>query len=151
MLLVTLGEEELGGLDALTAGRDVAVVQVEDGVRALQDLAAHHRSRLHCAVVGVTGSSGKTTTKDFLTAVLSTTHRVVSTQGNQNNEIGVPLTIMRAGADTDVLVVEMGMRGLGQIAELCAIAKPSVGARDQRRRHPHRAPRIPGRGRQRQG
>jgi len=107
--------------------RNVAVVRVADGMAAVQALAAYHRSRLTCAVVGVTGSTGKTTTKDFLDAVLRSTLRVVSTQANQNNELGVPLTILRAGADTDVLVVEMGMRGLGQIAELCAIARPTVG------------------------
>jgi len=106
--------------------RDVAVVHVEDGTSAIQALATYHRSRLTCAVVGVTGSTGKTTTKDFLDAVLRSTLNVVSTQENQNNELGVPLTVLRAGADTDVLVVEMGMRGLGQIEELCAIARPTV-------------------------
>ena len=123
VLVVSRCEDELGDSVDLPRRRDVAVVRVEDCVRAVQDLAAYHRARLRCAVVGVTGSTGKTTTKDFLDAVLRTTLRVVSTQGNQNNELGVPLTVLRAGADTDVLVVEMGMRGLGQIAELCAIAR----------------------------
>ena len=111
---------------ALALPRNVAVIRVADCIRALQDLATYHRSRLTCAVVGVTGSTGKTTTKDFLDAVLRSTLRVVSTQENQNNELGVPLTVLRASADTDVLVVEMGMRGLGQIEELCAIARPTV-------------------------
>lgn len=107
--------------------RGVAVLRVEDGVRALQQIAAYHRGRLSCAVVGVTGSTGKTTTKDFLDAVLGRTMTVVSTRGNRNNELGVPLTILSAGADTDVLVCELGMRGLGQIAELAAIAAPTHG------------------------
>ena len=107
--------------------RDVAIIRVADSVLALQDLASHHRSRLFCPVIGVTGSTGKTTTKDYLTAVLSVSRRVVATMGNQNNELGVPLTVLRAGADTDVLVVEMAMRGEGQIARLCEIARPTAG------------------------
>jgi UDP-N-acetylmuramoyl-tripeptide--D-alanyl-D-alanine ligase len=78
-------------------------------------------------VVGVTGSTGKTTTKDLLAAVLSRVLRVVATQGNMNNEIGAPLTMMRAGVETEAVVVEMAMRGEGQIAELCAMARPTVG------------------------
>ena len=128
VLVVTLGEAELGGLDALTSGRDVAVVQVEDGVRALQDLAVYHRSRLHCAVVGITGSTGKTTTKDFVAAALATRLRVTATRENRNNELGVPLTVLEAGSETDVLVVEMGMRGPGQIAALCDVARPTHGS-----------------------
>ena len=107
--------------------RDAAVVRVEDALVAIQDLASYHRNRLFCPVIGVTGSTGKTTTKDFLHNVLSLHSRVVATEGNQNNELGVPFTILRAGADTDILVVEMAMRGLGQIEHLCEIAKPIAG------------------------
>jgi UDP-N-acetylmuramoyl-tripeptide--D-alanyl-D-alanine ligase len=107
--------------------RGVGIVKVPDALEAVQQLASHHRDRLFCPVVGVTGSTGKTTTKDFLTAVLSDGKRVVSTEGNQNNELGVPLTLMRAGADTDVLIVEMAMRGAGQIASLCEITRPTAG------------------------
>ena len=105
----------------------VAVVVAADAAEALRAMAAHHRSRLRCPVVGITGSTGKTTTKDFLAAVLSTTMRVVATSGNQNNELGVPLTILEASGDTDVLVVEMGMRGPGQLEELCSVARPTLG------------------------
>ena len=126
VLIVSRGDDELAGVSYHAVGREVAAIRVDDCVRALQDLAAFHRSRLHCPVVGVTGSTGKTTTKDFLDAVLRSSMSVVSTQGNQNNELGVPLTVLRAGADTEVLVVEMGMRGLGQISELCAVARPTV-------------------------
>jgi len=126
VLMVCRDKDEVAQALDLAIHRDVTVIRVDDCIEAIQNLAAYHRSRLHCAVVGVTGSTGKTTTKDFLDAVLRSTLRVVSTQGNQNNELGVPLTILRASADTEVLVVEMGMRGLGQIAELCAVARPTV-------------------------
>jgi UDP-N-acetylmuramoyl-tripeptide--D-alanyl-D-alanine ligase len=78
-------------------------------------------------VIGVTGSTGKTTTKDMLRAVLERTMRVVATEGNQNNELGVPLTILRASVDSEALIVEMAMRGSGQIARLCDIAQPTIG------------------------
>jgi len=127
VLLVTKPAEELTEMIAAARERDAAVLRVEDALAAVQALAAHHRSRLHCDVVGITGSTGKTTTKDFVDAALSQSLRVVSTEGNSNNELGVPLTVLRAGMDTDVLVVEMGMRGLGQIATLCEIARPTLG------------------------
>lgn len=104
-----------------------AVVCVPDAAQAVRDLAAFHRARLHCPVVGITGSTGKTTTKDFLAAVLATRFRVTATRGNRNNELGVPLTVLEAGLDTEVLVVEMGMRGEGQIEDLCAIVRPTLG------------------------
>ncbi|MDO8963308.1 MAG: UDP-N-acetylmuramoyl-tripeptide--D-alanyl-D-alanine ligase [Coriobacteriia bacterium] len=114
------------GVQGMRSG-DWAVVMVSDTVEALRALAGYQRSRLHCPVIGITGSTGKTTTKDFLAAVLATRFKVVATKGNRNNEIGVPLTVLDAGADTDVLLVEMGMRGSGQIAHLCSFAKPTLG------------------------
>lgn len=126
-LIVTRSPGQLESALSAAADRDVAVLRVRDSLRAVQALAAYHRSRLFCPVIGVTGSTGKTTTKDFMTAVLGQRFRVVATEGNQNNELGVPLTIMNAGADTDVLIVEMAMRGAGQIAELAAIARPGAG------------------------
>jgi len=126
-LLVTRGSEEIGEVVEAATRRDVAIVRVPDALAAVQALARHHRERLFCPVIGITGSSGKTTTKEFLTSVLATRMKVVSTHGNRNNELGVPLTVMDAGADTDVLVVEMAMRGRGQIAELCRIARPTIG------------------------
>lgn len=127
VVLVTKPAEELSELILAARERDAAVLRVDDALTAIQDLASYHRSRLHCDVIGITGSTGKTTTKDFVDAALSQTLRVVSTEGNSNNELGVPLTILRASMDTDVLVVEMGMRGLGQIADLCSIARPTLG------------------------
>jgi len=114
-------------VDEFARAGKTAVVRVDSAEAAVHALAAHHRSRLHCTVVGITGSTGKTTTKDFLAAVLAVKHAVVATRGNRNNELGVPLTILEAGPETDVLVVEMGMRGTGQIEALCALARPSVG------------------------
>jgi len=127
VLVVSRSASELEATLAAAQEFDAAVVRVADPVTALQELAAYHRSRLHCEVVGITGSSGKTTTKDFIDAVLASKLCVVSTEGNRNNELGVPLTVLRASFDTDVLVVEMGMRGEGQIAALAAIARPTIG------------------------
>ncbi len=110
------------------AGRgDAALVKVADPAGAVSALARYNRSRLSCPVVGVTGSTGKTTTKDFMRAALSVALDVVATEGNRNNELGVPLTLLRADASTDAVIVEMGMRGVGQIAELCALARPTAG------------------------
>jgi UDP-N-acetylmuramoyl-tripeptide--D-alanyl-D-alanine ligase len=108
-------------------GTGAAIVVVADASDAVRLLAAHTRSQLRCDVVGITGSTGKTTTKDFLASVLAIRLQVVATEGNRNNELGVPLTVLEAGADTDVLVIEMGMRGRGQIEALCEIARPTIG------------------------
>ncbi len=126
ILLVAKGADELAELISAAERTGAAIVRVADVAAAVQDLAIYHRSRLSCPVVGITGSTGKTTTKDFIDAVLSSRFRVACTQGNRNNELGVPLTVLCAGADTEVLVVEMGMRGQGQIARLAAIAQPTI-------------------------
>ncbi len=126
-LMITRSDAMNSALAELADSRGAYVVLVDSALRAVQDLAAAHRARLSCPVVGVTGSTGKTTTKDFLSAVLMSKWKTVATSGNQNNELGVPLIVLRAEADTDVLVVEMAMRGPGQIADLCRIARPSHG------------------------
>jgi len=127
LLVVTRSREDVASAIALASERGVAVMRVADAVGAIQALATWHRGRLHCPVIAVTGSTGKTTTKDFLHAVLGTSMKVVSTRGNRNNELGAPLTVLDAGSDTDALIVEMGMRGLGQIARLAEVARPSLG------------------------
>jgi UDP-N-acetylmuramoyl-tripeptide--D-alanyl-D-alanine ligase len=109
------------------AGTMIAVVLVTDVAAALRALATQHRGTLRCPVIGITGSTGKTSTKDFLVAALGPDRGVTATIGNRNNELGVPLTVLAAGLDTGVLVVEMGMRAEGEIENLCAIARPSVG------------------------
>jgi UDP-N-acetylmuramoyl-tripeptide--D-alanyl-D-alanine ligase len=105
----------------------VALLYVTDGAAALQRLASAWRDELSARVIGITGSSGKTSTKAFVGAVLEKAFLTVSSLGNRNNEIGLPATVLSASPATEVLVVEMAMRGLGQIDELCAIARPQVG------------------------
>ena len=104
-----------------------AVLAADDPLAALGRLATAWRRELGCAVIGITGSTGKTSTKDTLAAMLAPQRRVVATAQNLNTEIGLPLTILGAPAGTEVLVLEMAMRGPGQIAELAAIAEPDVG------------------------
>jgi UDP-N-acetylmuramoyl-tripeptide--D-alanyl-D-alanine ligase len=103
------------------------VLAADDPLAALQRLATAWRRALGARVVGITGSTGKTSTKDLLAAMLRPHRRTVATRENLNTEIGLPLTILGAPADTEVLVLEMAMRGAGQIAELAAIAEPDVG------------------------
>lgn len=103
------------------------MIEVKDTLKALQNIAAYYRTKLSAKVIGVTGSSGKTTTKDMIGCVLAQKLRVIATDKNYNNEIGVPLTILRADQETKALIVEMAMRGSGQIKELAEIAKPDIG------------------------
>ncbi|MHB2018416.1 MAG: UDP-N-acetylmuramoyl-tripeptide--D-alanyl-D-alanine ligase [Candidatus Xenobia bacterium] len=105
----------------------VPVIRVENTLSSYQQLAAYYRRRLGCKVVGVTGSNGKTSTKDLLAHLASCGHRVAKTAENLNNEIGLPRTILELPPDTQVAVLEMGMRGPGQIRELALIATPDVG------------------------
>ena len=104
-----------------------ALLAAADPLAALQRLATAWREELGCVVIGITGSTGKTSTKDVLRGMLEPYRRVVATEQNLNTEIGLPLTILGAPAGTQVLVLEMAMRGAGQIAELAAIARPDVG------------------------
>ena len=103
------------------------VIAAEDPLAALAALARAWRRELGAAVVGVTGSTGKTSTKDILAALLRGHRRIHASRENLNTEIGLPLSILEAEAGTEVLVLEMAMRGEGQIAELTAIAEPDVG------------------------
>jgi UDP-N-acetylmuramoyl-tripeptide--D-alanyl-D-alanine ligase len=104
-----------------------SVIAVEDPLAALGALARAWRRELGAKVVGITGSTGKTSTKDLLAAMLAPRLRTVATHANLNTEIGLPLTILGAPQGTQALVLEMAMRGVGQIAELVAIAEPDVG------------------------
>jgi UDP-N-acetylmuramoyl-tripeptide--D-alanyl-D-alanine ligase len=103
------------------------LLAAEDPLQALQRLASAWRSELGAQVIGVTGSTGKTSTKDLLLAVLAPHRSTVASRANFNTEIGLPLEILAAPAGTEVLVLEMAMRGSGQIAELAQIADPDVG------------------------
>ncbi len=102
-------------------------IVVEDTLEALQSLARYHRSRFRIPVIGLTGTNGKTTTKELLCAVLSRKYRVTATVGNLNNHIGVPLTLLRIDDRTQVAVVEMGANHPGEIRLLCSIALPNYG------------------------
>lgn len=101
-------------------------IEVPDSLRALQEIARGWRNSFDPIVIGITGSTGKTSTKDILVGLLKG-RKVVSTFGSKNNEIGVPLTLLEIDASTEVAVVEMGMRGIGQISALSDISSPSVG------------------------
>lgn len=101
---------------------------VEDTVQGLGKIAKYHRHNLSAKVIGITGSSGKTSTKDLLAATLQQFGKTVAPPGSFNNEIGLPSTILDADKNTDYLVLEMGMRGIGHIDYLCEIATPDVAA-----------------------
>jgi UDP-N-acetylmuramoyl-tripeptide--D-alanyl-D-alanine ligase len=140
-LFLAVGGEHVDGHDfaaAAVAGGAVGVlgarptglptVVVEDPVLALGRLARHVVDTLRPTVLALTGSQGKTGTKDFLAQLLAPAGPTVWTEGNRNNEIGVPLTVLHTTPQTRFLALEMGARGVGHIAELCAIAPPRVAA-----------------------
>lgn len=103
------------------------LIYVKDVLTTLQELAKYHRSQFDIPVLGITGSNGKTTTKELLAAVLSKKYNVLYTHGNLNNHIGVPLTLLRANEDTEFMIIEMGANHVGEIAMLCKIAMPNFG------------------------
>lgn len=103
------------------------LILVENPRKALQDLARFHRCRFQVPIIAVTGSNGKTSTKDMIAAILSTQLRVLRTEENYNNEIGLSQTLLRMDSSHEAVVVEMGMRGKGEIAELATMARPTVG------------------------
>ncbi len=124
---------------AIEAGASYAVIDEEpkssisdyilvtDVLKTLQDLANYHRHYCNAKVIGITGSNGKTTTKELLYSVLSTTFVTQATEGNLNNHIGVPLTLLKLTAQTEISIVEMGANRPGDIQELCEIAEPDYG------------------------
>jgi UDP-N-acetylmuramoyl-tripeptide--D-alanyl-D-alanine ligase len=118
-----------GAAAYLTAGPPQAgtAICVDDTSRALLALGSHARSRLPDRVVGVTGSVGKTSTKDLLRGVLAARFRTAASERSFNNEIGAPLTLVNAPESTEAVVVEMGARGVGHIALLCGVARPTIG------------------------
>lgn len=145
-LFVALKGEHFDGHDYVAAARDkgafgavvsedrpsfhdagLVIFVVKDTLVAYQELARFHRRRFAIPVVAVTGSVGKTSTRNMVAQVLSQKYNVLQTEKNFNNEIGLPKTLLALTADHEACVVEMGMRGLGQIAELAAIAEPTIG------------------------
>ena len=106
---------------------DLVCVQVENTLCALGDLARYHRNRFDIPVIGITGSYGKTTTRAFLQAALSPKGNILASRENFNNEIGVPKTLFKLGFENRAAIVEMGMRGSGQIEYLAKVARPTIG------------------------
>lgn len=106
---------------------DERMILVDDALRALQNLARYHRKKLGLPILALTGSNGKTTTKELIYSVLSQKYKCWATQGNYNNHIGVPLTILQMNEGTEIGVVEMGANNPGEIAALCDIAYPDYG------------------------
>ncbi len=102
-------------------------ILVEDVLQTLQQLANHHRRQFHIPVIAITGSNGKTTTKELISAVLSSHYKAHFTKGNFNNHIGVPLTLLGMPKGTEVAIVEMGANHQGEIDFLCQIAEPTHG------------------------
>ena len=102
-------------------------ILVDDSLFELQALAACHRKEIKATVLAITGTNGKTTTKELITAILSRKFNVHATRGNLNNHIGVPITILSAPEGTEIMVVEMGASHLTEIRTLCLIAKPDYG------------------------
>lgn len=106
--------------------KNIFVIKVKNTLRALQDIARFHRSRFNIPIIGVTGSSGKTTTKDMIASILATEKKVLKTNENYNNEIGVPLTLFKLDRKHKAAVIEMAMQNSGEIEELARIALPSI-------------------------
>ncbi len=125
--------------EALEKGASLAVIDnkdyaagpgffpVDDTLKTLQDLAAYHRKMLDIPVIGLTGTNGKTTSKELINQVFSKKYKTHATDGNLNNHIGVPLTLLGIGNDIEIAIVEMGANHEGEIAELCSIAQPTHG------------------------
>ena len=102
-------------------------ILVDDVLETLQQLANYHRKQFTIPFIGITGSNGKTTTKELINAVLSKKYKTVATQGNLNNHIGVPLTILSIPTNCEIAIIEMGANHIGEIEQLCKIAEPTFG------------------------
>lgn len=114
-------------LDETEYATDERCLVVPDVLEALQKLARYHRDQLTIPVIGLTGSNGKTTSKELINGVLSKKYKTYSTKGNLNNHIGVPLTLLAIDKSVEIAVVEMGANHVGEIAQLCSIANPTHG------------------------
>ncbi|MBP5791260.1 MAG: hypothetical protein J6W80_03260 [Kiritimatiellae bacterium] len=127
MLFIALKGDKVDGHDYIPAALKSGAAGIIDGYGELWDAARAYRRILKAKVIGVTGSAGKTTTKELLKAFLSKVGRTSATAGNFNNHIGLPVTILNTPKDAEFLVVEMGTNHPGEIAKLCDIAEPDAG------------------------
>ena len=121
-----------GAISAVVDNEELAsksnkFIYVKNSLETLQRLASFHRQKFKCPVLAITGSNGKTTTKELLKIVLSKKHNTHATIGNLNNHIGVPITILNTPISSDFLIIEMGANHLNEIKNLCKIAKPTHG------------------------
>ncbi len=107
--------------------KDERYLVVDDTLKALQELAMFHRNNLNIPFIGITGSNGKTTSKELINTVLSQGYNTLATKGNLNNHIGVPLTLLSINSKIEIAIIEMGANKIGDIAELCELAKPTHG------------------------
>ncbi len=114
-------------IDDSSFKKDDRYFVVEDGLKALQALGNHHRKQFSIPFIGITGSNGKTTTKELMRDVLSRKYKVHATYGNLNNHIGVPLTLLQISSEIEIAIIEMGANKVGDIAELCEVADPTHG------------------------
>ena len=106
---------------------DDRYILVKDALKTLQELARFHRKELKCKVIGITGSNGKTTSKELCLQVLKKKYNTLATSGNLNNHIGVPLSVLSIGSDTEIAIIEMGANHINEIKFLCGIAQPDYG------------------------
>jgi UDP-N-acetylmuramoyl-tripeptide--D-alanyl-D-alanine ligase len=125
-LFVAVGRGSEFTGEALARGAAATLIP-RDAFAALAHVGRAVRERSHARVVGITGSMGKTSTKDILAALCAPAARTIAAEASFNNEVGVPLTLCRLEPDTEVCILELAMRGFGQIAELCEIARPEIG------------------------
>ena len=120
-----------GAQDAIVDEKEVQTssnsILVDNVLENLQSLATYHRNYLKLPIIAITGSNGKTTTKELINATLSIKYQTIATKGNLNNHIGVPLTLLSMGKTTEIGIVEMGANHLKEIAFLCSIANPDYG------------------------
>ncbi len=114
-------------VDEIHGINDEKVIKVDNVLETLQQLALHHRMQFGIPFIAITGTNGKTTTKELVHAVLSSTYVTYTTQGNFNNHIGIPLTLLKIKADAEMAVIEMGANHIGEIASYCEIVRPNFG------------------------
>jgi UDP-N-acetylmuramoyl-tripeptide--D-alanyl-D-alanine ligase len=114
-------------VDEAAYANETTIFYVPNGLHFLQQLAHAHRMRFQIPLLGITGSNGKTSTKELVNCVLSSQYKVLCTEGNLNNHIGVPLTLLKLKTEHEIAIIEMGANKLKDIDELCQIAAPTHG------------------------
>ena len=120
-------EESVKGITGTYRNSDDRIIRVHDVLKSLQELAAHHRNQFSIPFIAISGSNGKTTTKELIHAVLSEKYNTYTTEGNLNNHIGIPLTLLKIKADAEIAIVEMGANHLQEIAGYCLYTRPTHG------------------------